>query len=489
MSKQARELRQAVRFQVILKYVGQLCLVLAVLTLVPLAMSVIFGETHISLRYGVVIGGLVAVGSGLARLRTPARVQANEGMVVVALMFLLTPLVMAYPMMGFGLSFQDAFFEAVSGVTTTGLSTLPTMEGVPSTFLFARAWMQWYGGLGIVVLSLALVFQSGVLAKGLAVNEAEADDLIGGTKAHTRRVLAVYAVLTVIGIVGALLTGLGLFDAVLHTFAAVSTGGFAPNDSSLAALGLPAQAWIMLLCLSGAIPLTLYHQMIRRQQKRAMSANIVQLFAMVLAAVLVTLLLGASMRVRGGLPWTQVFHEAPLLAVSAQTTAGFSSMPCSQLDPDSKLAVICAMFVGGGVGSTAGGCKILRLLIAASVLRLIILRTCLPQHAVIETRLAGRRLQNHEIQSALFLILLFVGVVAFSWLQFVAAGYHPLDSLFEVVSATGTVGLSVGITSAELPAYLKAVLCVDMLMGRLEIIAWLVLLFPGTWIGRRMKLS
>jgi len=98
-------------------------------------------------------------------------------------------------------------------------------------------------------------------------------------------------------------------------------------------------------------------------------------------------------------------------------------------------------------------------------------------------------LQEDEIQAALLLIFLYVLVVAGSWLQFVATGYHPLDSLFEVVSATGTVGLSVGITSADLPAELKGVLCADMLMGRLEIIAWLVMLFPGTWFGKRMELT
>jgi trk system potassium uptake protein TrkH len=95
-------------------------------------------------------------------------VQTNEGMVLVALMFLFTPLVMSYPLMGSGLGFLDAFFEAISGVTTTGLSTKATLVGAPATFLFSRAWMQWYGGLGIVVLSLALVTQPGLVAKGLA---------------------------------------------------------------------------------------------------------------------------------------------------------------------------------------------------------------------------------------------------------------------------------------------------------------------------------
>jgi trk system potassium uptake protein len=200
---------------VVFKYFGQLCLVLAALTLVPLVMSVIFGDTPTSLRYGIVIGGLAALGAGLARLRAPSRVQANEGMVMVALMFLFTPLVMSYPMMGSGLGFLDALFEAISGVTTTGLSTKATLVGSPQTFLFARAWMQWYGGLGVVVLSLALIMQPGLVAKGLAVTEAETDDLVGGTRAYARRALIVYGVLTALGIIGALWGGVGVFGVLL----------------------------------------------------------------------------------------------------------------------------------------------------------------------------------------------------------------------------------------------------------------------------------
>jgi trk system potassium uptake protein TrkH len=485
VAKQATELRYAVRFRVVFKYFGQLCLVLAALSLMPLVMSVIFGDTPISLRYGIVIGGLVASGFGLTRLRAPSRVQANEGMVLVALMFFFTPLVMSYPMMGSGLVFLDALFEAISGVTTTGLSTKATLLGAPQTFLFARAWMQWYGGLGVIVLSLALVMQPGLVAKGLAVTETETDDLVGGTRAHAQRALKVYGVLTALGIIGSFAVGLGFLDAVLYTFAAVSTGGFAPHDGSLATFGWPAQVWITLLCLAGAIPLAFYYRMLK--EKRRVAVDFLQLQAVVIASLVVSLAVGAAMRLSDGMAWPQVLHHAPLLAFSAQTTAGFSSMPCAQLDAGSKLVLIFSMLVGGGAGSTAGGFKLLRLLIAASVFRLILLRTCLPKHAVIEPRLAGRRMLDDEIHAALLLIVLFVAVVALSWLPFVAMGYSPLDSLFEVVSATGTAGLSVGLTSATLPALLKGILCVDMLMGRLEIIAWLVMLYPGTWFGRRME--
>lgn len=487
MTQQAAELRYSVRPRVILKYFGQLCLVLAALTLVPLTASLFFGETFISLRYVTVIIGLSLLGAVLARLRAPADMQANEGMVLVTLMFAASPLVMSYPMMASGLSFIDALFEAVSGITTTGLSTVPTLENMPETFLFSRAWMQWYGGLGIVVLSLALLIHPGLVAKGLASADIEHDDLIGGTKAHARLALKVFLTMTAVGIGGALLAGMGARDAVLYTLAAVSTGGFAPHDNSLAALNAAGQSWITLLCLAGAIPLTLYYRTLR--ERRRLPVDMLQLYSIVGAALVTTLLLGASMRLLDGMAWADVLHHAPLLAFSAQSTAGFSSMPCPDLDTDSKLVLIYSMLIGGGAGSTAGGIKVLRLLIVFAVLRMVIVRACLPRHAVAGTILGDKQLQGSEIQEAMLLILLFVMVVALSWLPFVAMGYNPLDALFEVASATGTAGLSVGVTSTTLPPLLKGVLCADMLMGRLEIIAWLVLLYRGTWFGRRMEVA
>ncbi len=487
MAKQAAELRYAVRFRVVLKYFGQLCLVLAILTMVPLMVSLIFGERVITLRYAVVICGLAGLGWWPSRMRTPSRVQANEGMTLVTLMFLFTPLVMSYPLMSSGLSFADAFFEAVSAVTTTGLSARETLVDASKSFLFARAWMQWYGGLGIVVLSLALVMEPGLVAKGLAVAEAERDDLAGGTRAYARRVLKVYGILTVLGIIGCLALNVHFFDGLLYTFAAVSTGGFAPHDNSLANLSWFAQGWITLLCLAGATPFMVYYLRLKAQKHG--NVGLLQLKAIVIAGVTVSLAVGGTMQLSGVMAWPQILHHAPLLSFSAQTTAGFASFPCAQLDSGSKLILTFSMLAGGGIGSTAGGFKLLRLLMAVSLLRLILLRTCLPKHAVIEPRLADRRLQDEEIRAALLLMLLYIGGGVLSWLPFVTMGYSPLDSLFEVGSALGTAGLSVGVTSTSLPALLKGILCADMLMGRLEIIAWLVLLFPGTWAGRRMELT
>jgi trk system potassium uptake protein TrkH len=147
--------------------------------------------------------------------------------------------------------------------------------------------------------------------------------------------------------------------------------------------------------------------------------------------------------------------------------------------------MIGSMLIGGSVGSTAGGFKLLRLLLLLRLLQLVLVRTAAPRHAVIDVRLAGRRVDDEDLWRAMLLMVMFMLLVFLSWLAFVAHGYPALDALFEVASASGTVGLSSGITRPDLEPLLKAVLCFDMLAGRVEIFALLVVLYPGTWFGKR----
>jgi len=188
-----------------------------------------------------------------------------------------------------------------------------------------------------------------------------------------------------------------------------------------------------------------------------------------------------------GFSWIQALRHGVLNAFSAQSTAGFSTLDISQLNAGAKLTLIFSMFLGGGAGSTAGGIKILRLFILGQLLYIFLQRPSMPKQAVAEASLGKRRLETDEIQNALSIIFVFLTFIGISWLVFVGMGHNPLDSLFEVVSAIGTVGLSTGISAPDLHPILKGVLCADMLLGRLEIIAWLVLFYPRTWIGRRME--
>jgi trk system potassium uptake protein TrkH len=339
-----------------------------------------------------------------------------------------------------------------------------------------------------VVLSLALVMAPGIEAKSLSVTQEQTEDLVGGTKAHARRVLIIYGLLTGAGLVILWVTSGSLWNALLYTLAAVSTGGFAPHNNSLPGLGpWPVQGLVIFLALAGAISLPLYHQAYSRGWRILVGDS--QLRILLVCGCVVTLLLTFCLRLSQQAPWTDILYHAPLMAFSAQTTAGFSTTDPSTFCGAAKLALIGAMLVGGSLGSTAGGFKVLRLLILLYMLRHMLVRTSLPPHAVMEPRLSGRALDPPEIQKAFLIIFLFFLVVGISWYIFVAAGYPALDALFEVVSATGTVGLSTGLSSEGLPDYLKMLLCADMLLGRLEIVAWLVILYPKTWFGRRLQTS
>jgi len=488
MEERINILTYAIRPGVVLKYLGQLGLMLALLTLAPLLVSLLEKEWVSALRYIVVCSGLLISGLVLARLPAPSRIQGNEALAITAAAFLFAPLMMTWPLTATGISYTDALFEAISGVTTTGLSAVGPVEHHSATFLFARAWMQWYGGLGIVILSVALLMGHQAAARRLIEPVESGEGFVSSARIHARHTLIIYTCLTLSGILVVWpLSGNG-FHALLHVLSAVSTGGFSSFDTSLARFESHAAVAILAIAFFSAVSLPLYWRAVHSGWRAGMRMFFTDIeFRTLLAACLLAggLLSGLAWLNDTGAPW----YHGMLMGFSAQTTTGYSTLQVADLDPASKLVMIISMLVGGGVGSSAGGIKILRLLIFIRLLQLIISRTAMPPHAVVTPSLAGQKLENDDMLRALQLILLFIGVIFISWLPFVVMGYDPLNSLFEVVSACGTVGLSTGITRPELEPVLKAVLCFDMLAGRLEIVALLVVFYPRNWIGRREEIK
>lgn len=477
-------LTYAVRVRVVLKYLGLLAVVQAALACVPVLASLYFREYDLGLSCLAVSALLAAIGLPLARLPEPSRVLSNEALVVTALAFITAPLVMTIPFTSAGMPFGDALFEAVSAITTTGLSTLASVENLPRTVLFARAWMQWYGGLGIVVLSLALLAGQGGVTRRLIDAETGGEGLTSTVRAHARRMLIVYLALTAAGIAAVSAAGAPSMVGVEHVLSAVSTGGFSTFDSSLAGFASgEVTAVIMTISVCGAIGLPMYFHA-WQNGPRTLWRN-PELRALAFALMLVVVVLTAVLVFSDGFAWRQALRRALVLGVSAQTTTGFSESPLSGLGNAALLVLVLAMMVGGCVGSTAGGVKLLRMLLLLRVARVALRRTGAPSHAVIEPMLGDKRIEDGDLVRALLLMALYCAVVLLSWLVFLAYGHAPMRSLFEVVSATATVGLSTGVSIPHLEAPLKAVLVLDMLLGRLEVVAVLVMLYPGTWIGKR----
>lgn len=479
-------LRFAARPLLVEMYVCQMLLVVAVLTVVPALVSAATGQYEVAVRYTIIIVGMAGLGAVGAGQKLSAPLQKNEALAITALMFVLPPLFFTVPLMGYGLGFADAFFEAVSGVTTTGLSVLDTVEERPAAFHFGRAWMQWVGGLGVVVLSLAMLLEPGATSRNLGFEAREADNIAGGTRAHARNVLIVYTVLTLGGV--GLLWALGAapFDALVTSLASISTGGFSNFDASLsgfAALGPRIGA--IVVCLLGAVGFYVYYRVWYRQWRDIFRDR--QTLALLAACAISAILLYLMMLAAGDVPDARRWEHAALMAVSAQTTAGFSTIPVSDLGNGAQLVLVLSMFLGGGLGSTAGGIKMLRLLMMIQLMIVMYRRAMTPPDTFIPVRLDRRALSDREIEAAVGVILGGVIVVLISWMVFIAYGYDAMASLFEVTSAFGTAGLSAGVSGSELPLPLKLILSFDMLAGRVEVAALVILLFPATWFGKRRK--
>lgn len=452
---------------------------------VPGAVAVLLGEPAMGVRFVAGALGLVALWAGARRLATVHRLQANEGLAVVALAFLLASAAASWPLTAAGLAPVDALFEAVSAVTTTGLTTQASVEAQGPAFLFARSWLQWYGGLLIVVLALALLIEPGAVARRLA-GDLEPEDLIGSTRLQARRSAVIYLGFTLAGIVALGALGVDPLAAVAHVLSAVSTGGFSTYDDSIAGLdGVAARAVVSVLCLLGAVSFVVHYRLLTGDRRAAWRDGGA---AMLLAACAI----GAGVTALGlvivdGYGWGEALYHGPLLAISAQTTAGFESTPAAALSPAVQLALILAMAIGGQAGSSAGGIKLFRFRILVQLAKLQVLRPGAGPHAVLWPTLGGHRVDALDVRNAAGTAALFAVTVVGGWLVFLVHGHPPMAALFDVASATFTVGMSAGVVGPDLAPALKLMVCALMLLGRLEIVALVVLLSPRSWWRREAR--
>jgi len=478
----------AARIRMVAATLAQLLVMLGVLAIVPALVALGLGPQEVFQRLAITAAGLMS--TGLVLLHLPGtdlsrvELQWNEALAVTALAFLLAAATMVWPMTAAGIGPLDALLESVSAVTTTGLTILRHPDIAHPGLLFLRAWMQWYGGLGIAVLALALIMHHHGSARRLL--ETTGEQLTrAGARHHARTVFVVYAALTVLTLAAVWATGVPAFEALLFTLPAVATGGFAPAASSLAALPVPAIAVLTVATLLGAVTLPLYAQVPARGL--GVLRHDAEVRALLVAVLLTGLSLAGLLGWQRGLDWAPALGQGFALGISAQTDTGFSTTDVASLPPGALLVLMLSMTVGGCTGSTAGGLKLVRVLILLRLVQLALRRTAVPERAVLHARVGSQLVTANMIGGALQLLTLWLVVLLVSWFVFLLYGLPPLASLFEVVSATANAGLSTGLTGPELTPALKLVLIIDMLFGRVEVLALLVLLYPPTWIGRRRK--
>ena len=491
---------------------GMIFHVVAVASLLPVAWAAIGQEWAPMSSFVLMIGILTLVGS-ILQIRPPAetRLDWSHGMVVVALTWILVPAIGAIPLAlsGHFSDPLDAFFDAMSGLTTTGLSVIQDLDHLAPSLNFWRHLLHFLGGQGIIIAALSLF--AGGAGLTLYYGEARDEKILPSVTSTARFIWGVALAHLVFGVLALGLVawiGLGftplrsVFHGLMIFFAGFDTGGFAPQSTSLGYYHSAIfEAVASVLMVAGAMSFGLHFAlwrapMRRRRQEKAPASTmwglegrtIVSTFVFTLVLTFIGLATLAIYDGVRGLARQGVFH-----VLSAHTGTGFATVGPSELANWSGLAfggLGIAMALGGMASSTAGGVKSLRVGLAIKALKDQIKETLLPEKAVISRAYmqGGRRhtLTPKMAQAVMSVSLLYVA------LYLVGAGVglaygHPLGpALFESVSAGANVGLSVGITDPTMPVLLQITYIVQMWLGRLEFVA--VFSFIGflfsAWRGR-----
>lgn len=471
------------RWHVVFRYAGVAMLLNAAFLIVSGALALGgSGEDAFPLLYS---GALAALFGGfpLIFVPPPQEISNGEGLVTVTTAWLLSCLVGALPYVLWGGEFtwSNAWFESVSGYTTTGASILADVEGLPPALLFWRAATHWIGGIGIIVFVLAVLpaqgFSAWVLYRTATPAEVR-EKLRYRTRKAVQVLLTVYVGLTALQIVLLVAFGMGLLDAVAHAFATIATGGFSTRNASVAAFDSLAIeiVCIVFMVLSGLHFGLLFGAVAGRWRDLWRSAA-TRLYVASLAAgtAVAAVALGAVGSLR----------EAAFQVVSVGTSTGLATADSSVWPPLAQLALLYLTFQCACMGSTSGGIKVDRLVLFGSSLARTVKRLRHPA-AVVRVRMDGRAVDDDAVEAAVLYIVLYVVIVFAGSLLLVPMGMDPLSAFSGCAAAMGNVGPGLGTVGSlenfgHVPDAGKWILTALMLLGRLEVYGLVALLLPRAW--------
>lgn len=478
-----------INFKPVLFVIGLVLSKIALFMYVP-TLTAFFTGTEGFLEFGmaVIITHVVAFGC-LAVGKTPNfRLSARDMFVITTLVWLISSAFAALPFVFINhISFTDAYFETMSGITTTGSTVLSGLQDMAPAILLWRSILQWLGGVGFIVMGVAILPFLNV--GGMRLFQTESSDWSEKSSPRAQSVatsiIKVYLLLSLLCFLGFWVTGMSPFNAVNHMMATLSTGGFSTRDSSLNDFSHGSQWVATIFMFAGGLPFLLLIQSLRRR-KLSMILHDAQIRGYTYLVIITSLMVTVWLVVTNQFGWADAFRLATFNIVSVVTTTGFALGDFTAWGSFASVIFAFMLIVGGCSGSTAGGAKIFRFQIATALLKKQIQQLVHPSGVFIQ-RYNGRTVNEDIVRSVVAFAITYIMTILLVALVLATTGLDAVTSLTGSMTAVANVGPGMGPiigptgNFASLPDTAKWALSVGMLMGRLEILTVLVLLFPVFW--------
>ena len=470
---------------------GQLLAFESILLLTCCCVSMAYGESDLM---AFIISSSVCIAASVMLLvygrKKENALSRYEAYMVVALSWVFFTIfgMLPYLLGGYIPTVTDAFFETMSGFTTTGATILDNIDSMPHGILFWRSLTQWIGGLGIVCFTIVLLPGFGVSSQMLYLSEATGvthSKICPKTRVMARYILMVYILLTAIESALLKVGGMGLFDAVCHSMTTTATGGFSTKQESIAYWHSPYIEYVVsLFMLLSAINFSLYIIAVKGRWKQLWQNVELKWFAS--SVGLLTLIVSVALILSNGYGVEEAFRKSLFQVATCHTSCGFATDDYNLWPPFTWMLLIFAMLSGGCTGSTSGGIKNLRMIIVSHCIRNQF-RQILHPRAVLPIK-AGSMLDNKLVTMVLVFFAAYMSVAFIGWTLLMAFGVGFTESMSTVISAMGNVGPGLGsfgpaFSWAALPDGAKWILSSLMLIGRLEIFGFLLIFYRATWRG------
>lgn len=436
------------------------------------------------------LAGLIGLSIGR---RAESRMGEREGYVIVAMVWVVFSAfgLLPYYLSGQVPSFTDAWFESMSGFTTTGATIIPDLEVITHGLLFWRSLTQWIGGMGIIVLSIAILPIFGL--NGMQLYAAEVSGLtyekVSPRIADTAKMMwSIYIVLTAVEVLVLWLCGMDLFDAVCHSFSTIATGGFSTHNNSLEFYDSPAIHYTVtfFMFISG-INFVLLIYLLRGKARYFFHDEELRWYsvAVLLFAVLLTLGLYIARPGWSGVEMERAFRDSLFTVISSMTSTGYTISDYMYWPVVAWVVIFFLMLTGACAGSTAGGIKWVRLAIIMKNGVAEFQRRIHP-NAIIPVKLNEKTVSQQTINNIMAFLIFYVFIIVVTVVIFCATGVDFDEAIGSAVSAIGNVGISIGQfgpagTYANFPVVAKWVMSFVMLIGRLEIFTVLLLFTKVLW--------